>query len=198
MLAIVEAPLLGAEGEALKRLPHTMPDEYETWVDAQLFSAKASQQYANYKDIIFPLERTQTKQTLDTMWRYVNLVRGVTPPHEPLLTNPLRRTTKPCLASRSTPYGIWERNLENKHHSSTVTIFLGRMKNPKKFQVLSLPGPYDKCPWKPRWKTNQMTRCPIFNQCPTLQMTIVSRVVNGGVGMTIGTRMIGTLKMMRG
>lgn len=88
MLAIVEAPLLGAEGEALKRLPHAMPDEYETWVDAQLFSAKASQQYANYKDIIFPLERTQTKQTLDTMWRYVNLVREITPPRMPLLTNP--------------------------------------------------------------------------------------------------------------
>jgi hypothetical protein len=62
MLAVVEAPLLGAEGEALKRLPHAMPDEYETWVDAQLFSAKASQQYANYKDVIFPLERT-TDQT---------------------------------------------------------------------------------------------------------------------------------------
>ena len=75
MLAIVEAPLLGAEGEALKRWPHAMPDEYETWVDAQPFSAKASQQYANYKDVIFPLERTQNKQTLDTMWRYVNLVR---------------------------------------------------------------------------------------------------------------------------
>lgn len=75
MLAIVEAPLLGPEGEALKKLPHGMPDEYETWVDAQLFSAKASQQYANYKDVIFPLERAKTKQTLDTMWRYVNLVR---------------------------------------------------------------------------------------------------------------------------
>lgn len=74
MLAIVEAPLLGAEGEALKKLPHTMPDEYEAWIDAQLLSAKASQQYANYKDVIFPLERTKAKQTLDTMWRYVNLV----------------------------------------------------------------------------------------------------------------------------
>ena len=74
MLAILEAPLLGAEGEALKKLPHGMPDEYETWVDAQLFSAKASQQHANYKDVIFPLERTKNKQTLDTMWRYVNLV----------------------------------------------------------------------------------------------------------------------------
>lgn len=76
MLAIVEAPLLGSEGEVLKKLPHNMPDEYETWVDAQLFSAKASQQYANYKDIIFPLENAKTKQTLDTMWRYVNLVRN--------------------------------------------------------------------------------------------------------------------------
>ena len=106
MLAIVEAPLLGAEGEALKRLPHDMPDEYETWVDAQLFSAKASQQYANYKDVIFPLERTYSKQTLDMMWRYVNLVGEIIPSREPLLTNLVRRTTKPCLVSISTFYGI--------------------------------------------------------------------------------------------
>lgn len=106
MLAIVEAPLLGAEGEALKRLPHGMPDEYETWVDAQLFSAKASQQYANYKDVIFPLERTKTKQTLDTMWRHVNLVGNFIPPRESLLITSLRRTTKLCLASTSTLCGI--------------------------------------------------------------------------------------------
>lgn len=98
MSAIVETPLLGPEGEALKRLPHGMPDEYETWVDAQLFSAKASQRYANYKDVIFPLEKTKAKQTLDTMWRYVNLVGEVPPPHTPSLTNTLRRTTKLCLA----------------------------------------------------------------------------------------------------
>jgi len=106
MLAIVEAPLLGTEGEALKRVPHGMPDEYETWVDAQIFSAKASKQYANYKDVIFPLERTKTKQNLDTMWRYVNLVGEMILPREPLLTNTLRRTTKPCLVTTSTHFGI--------------------------------------------------------------------------------------------
>ena len=94
MVAIVEAPLLGADEDALKRVPHGMPDEYETWVDAQLFSARASKQYANYKDVIFPLERTKTKQTLDTMWRFVNLVGEIIHPCEPPLTNPLRRTTK--------------------------------------------------------------------------------------------------------
>lgn len=99
MLEIVEAPLLGPEGEALKRLPRGMPDEYETWVDAQLFSAKASQQHANYKDVVFPLDRTKTKQTLDTMWRYVNLVGEIIPPREPPLTSPPRRTTKLCLVS---------------------------------------------------------------------------------------------------
>ena len=74
MLTIVGAPLLGAEGETLKKLPLGMPDEYETWVDAQFFSIKASQQYANYENVIFPLKRAKNKQTLDTMWRYVNLV----------------------------------------------------------------------------------------------------------------------------
>jgi len=99
MFAIVEAPLLGADGDALKRVPHGMPDEYETWVDAQLFSAKASKQYANYKDVIFPLERTKTKQTLDTMWRYVNLVGEITHTREPPLTSSMCRTTKLCLVS---------------------------------------------------------------------------------------------------
>ena len=106
MLAIVEAPLLGPEGEALKRPLHNMPDEYETWIDAQLFSARASQQYANYKDVIFPLEKTKTKQTLDTMWRYVNLVGEIISLPEPQLINSLCRTTKLCLVSTLTHSGI--------------------------------------------------------------------------------------------
>ena len=106
MLAIVEAPLLGPEGEVLKRLPHKMPDDYETWIDAQLFSAKASQQYANYKDVIFPLEKTKSKQILDTLWRYVNLVGEIAPPPGPQLTDSLRRITKLCLVSTSTHSGI--------------------------------------------------------------------------------------------
>lgn len=51
-----------------------MPTDYEDWVDAQLYSEKASEKFANYKDVIFPLEKTKVKSVLDTMWKYVNLV----------------------------------------------------------------------------------------------------------------------------
>lgn len=71
---ILEAPLFGLEGEAWKGSPREIPEEYEHWFDAQGHSEKASGQYANYKDIIYPLEKTKNKVVLDNMWKYVNLV----------------------------------------------------------------------------------------------------------------------------
>ncbi|KAF5380464.1 hypothetical protein D9615_004625 [Tricholomella constricta] len=71
---LLEAPLASPDGEVWKGAPREMPEEYETWVDAQLYSEKASGEYANFKDLIFPLERTRTKGVLDNMWKYVNLV----------------------------------------------------------------------------------------------------------------------------
>ncbi|KAF8070672.1 hypothetical protein FPV67DRAFT_1488307 [Lyophyllum atratum] len=70
---LLEAPLAGPEGEAWKAEQREMPEEYEAWVDAQIYSEKASGDYANYKDLIFPLERTRTKPVLETMWKYINL-----------------------------------------------------------------------------------------------------------------------------
>lgn len=199
MLAIVEAPLLGAEGEALKKLPYDMPDEYEMWLDAQLFSAKASQQYTNYKDVIFPLERAKTKQTLDTMWRYVNLVRNPLPPRGLALTDLRCRTTKPCLASISTLCGIWRHGSRNKHHSSTVTISPGRTKKPRRFPAPSLPGPRDRYLDRARRLRNNTTKCPNFNRCPNLQRRrTTTRAVNGRAAMIFGTRMIGTRRTKKG
>jgi hypothetical protein len=51
-----------------------MPEEYEKWVDAQVISEEASKHTANYKSVIFPLERTKQKTVLDNMWKCVNLV----------------------------------------------------------------------------------------------------------------------------
>ncbi|KAG6920263.1 hypothetical protein DXG01_005032 [Tephrocybe rancida] len=70
---LLEAPLAGPEGEAWKAEARQMPADYESWVDAQIFSQKASAKYANYKDVIFPLEKTKTKTVLDNMWKYINL-----------------------------------------------------------------------------------------------------------------------------
>ena len=71
---ILEGPLLGPDGHSLKNLPRAMPEEYEQWIDAQLFSARASQKYANFKDVIYPLEKARNTQVLETMWRFINLV----------------------------------------------------------------------------------------------------------------------------
>ncbi|KAG5647031.1 hypothetical protein DXG03_001401 [Asterophora parasitica] len=70
---LLEAPLAGPDGEVWKSEPRQMPEEYEAWIDAQLYSERASGDCANFKDIIFPLEKTRTKGVLDNMWKYVNL-----------------------------------------------------------------------------------------------------------------------------
>ena len=51
-----------------------MPEEYEDWFDAQIYSRKASEMFANFKDVIFPLEKTRKQAVLDTMWKNINLV----------------------------------------------------------------------------------------------------------------------------
>jgi hypothetical protein len=51
-----------------------MPEEYELWIDAQILSSKASAEIANYKDSIFPLEKTRQAVVLDNMWKFINLV----------------------------------------------------------------------------------------------------------------------------
>jgi hypothetical protein len=71
----LEAPLLGPEGDAWKKSTRThIPEAYETWMDAQIDSEEAAGTYANFKDIIFPLEKTKNKVVLENMWKYVNLV----------------------------------------------------------------------------------------------------------------------------
>lgn len=71
---ILEAPLLGPEGDAWKNSPRTkIPETYESWMDAQIDSEEAAGKYANFKDIIFPLEKTKNKVVLENMWKYVNL-----------------------------------------------------------------------------------------------------------------------------
>lgn len=53
-----------------------MPAEYERWFAAQSLSEEASSEIANFKDLIYPLEKTKHKTSLDNMWKCVNLVRN--------------------------------------------------------------------------------------------------------------------------
>ena len=50
-----------------------MPEEYESWIDAQIYSQRASNNIT-FKDLIFPLEKTKHKAVLDSMWKNINLV----------------------------------------------------------------------------------------------------------------------------
>lgn len=66
--------MLGPEGDIWKNTSREMPEKFEQWVDAQVYSEKASADYANFKDIIYPLEKTKNKEVLENMWKYVNIV----------------------------------------------------------------------------------------------------------------------------
>ena len=50
-----------------------MPEEFENWIDAQIYSQRASNN-VTFKDLIFPLEKTRHKAVLDSMWKNINLV----------------------------------------------------------------------------------------------------------------------------
>ena len=86
-------PLMGPEGDAWKQAPRQMPESFEAWVDAQIHSQEASNKFANYKDIVHPLEMSKKKHVLDNMWKYVNLV-SLSIILQQTLINRLGRTTR--------------------------------------------------------------------------------------------------------
>jgi hypothetical protein len=71
---LLERPLLGPDGRKPSELPRELPAEYDLWLDAQILSDKASSHVQNYKDSIYPLSKTRSRQVLDKMWKCVNLV----------------------------------------------------------------------------------------------------------------------------
>ncbi|KAG0698134.1 hypothetical protein DFH29DRAFT_991187 [Suillus ampliporus] len=70
---LLDSPLLGSQGEKMKQTPRKMPDQYEQWLDAQIYSQQASNNYANFKDLVFPLNRTEDRTVLKDMWKHVDL-----------------------------------------------------------------------------------------------------------------------------
>ncbi|TFK54510.1 hypothetical protein OE88DRAFT_1676255 [Heliocybe sulcata] len=68
---IIESPMLGADCEQLKKRPREMPEEYEAWIDAQLFSDKAAKDLS-IRNHAFPLAKTATKSGLETLWKTIN------------------------------------------------------------------------------------------------------------------------------
>ncbi|KAG1878280.1 hypothetical protein F4604DRAFT_1923849 [Suillus subluteus] len=70
---LLDSPLLGPQGEKMKQTPRKMPEQYEQWLDAQIFSQQASNNYASFKDLVFPLSRTEDRTVLKDMWKHVDV-----------------------------------------------------------------------------------------------------------------------------
>ncbi|EGO00109.1 hypothetical protein SERLA73DRAFT_167949 [Serpula lacrymans var. lacrymans S7.3] len=70
---LLESTLFGPEGEAWKKLPRQMPEKYDQWIDAQIYSQQASNSHNNFKDLVHPLDKTKDKVVLENMWKHVNL-----------------------------------------------------------------------------------------------------------------------------
>lgn len=51
-----------------------MPEAYEAWIDAQIYSGRAAELYTSFKDTIFPLEKTRRHEVLDKMWNQIDQV----------------------------------------------------------------------------------------------------------------------------
>lgn len=75
LLDMLEGPLIGPESQRWKSEPRTMPEEYEHWQDAQLFSNEAVKEYAIIKEMVNPLEMMKKKANVDRLWQQVNYVR---------------------------------------------------------------------------------------------------------------------------
>ncbi|KAH8107794.1 hypothetical protein BXZ70DRAFT_997460 [Cristinia sonorae] len=73
LLEMIETVLLGPEGDEWKKETGEKPAHYNEWLDAQWLSGKASEIVANFKDIIYPLEKTKTPNVLKNMWKFINL-----------------------------------------------------------------------------------------------------------------------------
>lgn len=70
---LLDSPLLGPQGKKMKQTPRKMPEQYEQWLDAQIFSQQASNNYASFKDLVFPLSRTEDRTVLRDMWKHVDV-----------------------------------------------------------------------------------------------------------------------------
>lgn len=73
---MLETPLHGPEGEDWKaNTKRTMPEVFDKWTDAQLFSTRAMETTDNWTSAVNPLERSRKQDILDKMWELIDEVR---------------------------------------------------------------------------------------------------------------------------
>lgn len=74
LIPVVGPKVIGPDGRAWPDVPRTMPEQYEKWSDAQILSLAATEKFANFKDIIYPLSKTKNVTVLDNMWKFIDTV----------------------------------------------------------------------------------------------------------------------------
>ena len=75
---MLDGVLLGPHGNEWKKETRQLPEAYEEWIDAQLFSKEASDRWLTFADLIYPLDKTSKKSTLDMMWARIKQVSSRT------------------------------------------------------------------------------------------------------------------------
>lgn len=71
---MLDTPLLVPEAQAWKDEPRSMPQGYQTWIEAQPLSFAASEKITSFKNTIYPISKTRNQVVLDTMWKEINQV----------------------------------------------------------------------------------------------------------------------------
>lgn len=123
---MLDAPLVGPEGqkwvEAAKALEKT--EDVKAWLAAQEISEAATNNFPTFKNIIFPLEKTQKADVLSNMWRLIDAVS--LPPLlsvRCLLTYaPVFRTTRSLVVSTSKRFGSFKLPSKNAHPGRPRTL----------------------------------------------------------------------------
>jgi hypothetical protein len=70
---MLEGPLLGV-GQQWKSEQPVFPEDFNVWLAAQTVSEEATNGYPTFKNLIFPLEKTQQADSLAMMWKMIDLV----------------------------------------------------------------------------------------------------------------------------
>ncbi|KAI0645959.1 hypothetical protein C8Q79DRAFT_967138 [Trametes meyenii] len=70
--SMLEGILYGPESEQWEKETRQMPESYENWVDAQIFSQEASELWPFYVDTVYPLDNTRKMGVLKTVWDIID------------------------------------------------------------------------------------------------------------------------------
>ena len=71
---MIENPLLGPKTEEYKATPRTMPKAYSQWLNAEIMSDKASDQFEKLERFVSPLSKVTNRTALDNVWKQIRLV----------------------------------------------------------------------------------------------------------------------------